>query len=76
MTTAVATPDAPNTPFFHTLPLWVLDAGSQKGVKGREIVGATVTAKTASLRVVHADGTDELVKVFRRNAFPGRSASE
>lgn len=59
-----------DAPYFHTLPLWVLDAAHQGGVKGRAITDANVTAKQAVLTV---DGQDKPVKVFRRHAFPGRT---
>jgi hypothetical protein len=59
-----------DAPFFHTLPLWVLDAATLADVNNAAITDANVTAKQAVLTV---DGQDKPVKVFRRHAFPGRT---
>lgn len=74
MTTLAPAADAPETPFFHTVPLWVLDAAEQKGVKGVQMFACTTTAKTASVMYADADHNTHTVKLFRRNAFPGRAA--
>lgn len=69
MTTLVAVPSPSEAPFFHTLPLWVVDAAHGADVKGYQISDAKVTAKQAVLTLVN----DTTVKVFRRHAFPGRT---
>jgi hypothetical protein len=75
MTTLAAAPAPSDVPFFHTVPLWVLDAAAQKGVKGADMFACTTTAKTASVMYRDANHDTHTVKVFRRNAFPGRGAA-
>jgi hypothetical protein len=73
MLTASTHAETSEAPFFHVLPLWVLDAAHQAGIPYRYITAADVKPKTANITVTppHADGNT--VKVWRRNAFPGRS---
>jgi hypothetical protein len=57
--------------FYRSLPVWVNDAAGRAGVSLSDITEAKVTAKQAVLTV---SGEEKPVKVFRRHAFPGRSA--
>ena len=57
------------TTFLGSAPLWALDAAFQAGVVARDVTEAKITEKQAILTV---HGQDKPVKVFRRNAFPGR----
>lgn len=74
MTTLVATPDVPSEPLYRTVPLWVLDVLNAKGFLGVNLVSAKVMPKSADLVVSTPDG-DHKVKVYKRDAFPGRSAA-
>ena len=57
------------TTFLGSAPLWALDAAFQAGIRAADVTEAKITAKQAVLTV---RGEDKPVKVFRRNAFPGR----
>lgn len=57
------------TTFKGSAPLWALECAHQAGIKYADVVEAKITAKQAVLTV---RGQDKPVKVFRRNAFPGR----
>ena len=59
------------TTFLGSAPLWALDATFQAGLRARDVTEAKITAKQAVLTL--ADGTTH--KVYKRNAFPGRSAA-
>ncbi len=59
------------TTFLGSAPLWALDAAHRAGIHAGDVTESKVTEKQAVLTV---HGQDKPVKVFRRNAFPGRSA--
>lgn len=63
--------DIDPTTFKGSAPLWALDCATQAGIRYEDVTEAKITAKQAVLTV---RGQDKPVKVFRRNAFPGRSA--
>ena len=52
-----------------TLPLWVVDAARRDGPDVASLTDARTTAKQSVLTL--PDGST--VKVYKRNAFPGRS---
>lgn len=58
------------TTFLGSAPLWALDATFRAGVVARDVTEAKITEKQAVLTL--PDGTT--VKVYKRHAFPGRSA--
>lgn len=53
-----------------TLPLWVVDVARRDGHDVASLTEAKTTAKQSVLTL--ADGSE--VKVYKRNAFPGRVA--
>lgn len=55
-----------NVPFWHTWPLWVLDAAVQAGVSRSAVSDLKVMPKTAEAALF--DGS--VVKLRRRDAFP------
>lgn len=57
------------TTFKGSAPIWVLECAHQKGIKYADVTEAKITERQAILTVF---GQDKPVKVFRRNAFPGR----
>jgi hypothetical protein len=59
------------TTFKGSAPIWALQAAHDAGIAYADVTEAKITAKQAVLTVA---GQDKPVKVFRRNAFPGRSA--
>jgi hypothetical protein len=59
------------TTFKGSAPIWALQAAYDAGIMYADVIEAKITAKQAVLTVF---GRDEPVKVFRRNAFPGRQA--
>lgn len=73
MTTLTAAPDASSEPLYRTVPLWVLDVLNAKGFRGVDLTAAKIMPKSADLTVNTPEGA-HVVKVFRRDAFPGRSA--
>lgn len=72
MTTLTTAPDASSEPLYRTVPLWVLDVLNAKGFLGVNLTSAKIMPKSADLVVSTPDG-DHKVKVYRRDAFPGRS---
>jgi len=60
------------TTFKGSAPLWALQCAHDKGIAYADVIEAKITAKQAILTV---RGLDEPVKVFRRNAFPGRGVA-
>lgn len=59
------------TTFLGSAPVWALEAAFKAGVRAADVTEAKITEKQAILTVF---GQDKPVKVFRRNAFPGRAA--
>lgn len=59
------------TTFLGSAPIWALEAAYKAGIHAARVTEAKITEKQAILTV---DGADKPVKVFRRNAFPGRVA--
>jgi hypothetical protein len=59
------------TTFKGSAPIWALDAAHRAGITYADVTEAKITAKQAVLTV---RGEDKPVKIFRRHAFPGRSA--
>jgi hypothetical protein len=59
------------TTFKGSAPIWALECATQKGIAYADVIEAKITEKQAILTV---RGEDKPVKVFRRHAFPGRSA--
>jgi hypothetical protein len=49
--------------------VWALEAAFKAGVHAGDVIEAKITEKQAILTVF---GQEKPVKVFRRNAFPGR----
>lgn len=60
------------TTFKGSAPLWALECAHREGIAYADVTEAKITAKQAILTV---RGLDKPVKVFRRNAFPGRGAA-
>ena len=60
------------TTFKGSAPLWALQAAHDKGIASADVTEAKITAKQA---VLTGFGQDKPVKVFRRNAFPGRGVA-
>jgi hypothetical protein len=58
------------TTFKGSAPVWALQCAHDAGIAYADVIEAKITAKQAVLTVF---GQDKPVKVFRRNAFPGRS---
>jgi len=58
------------TTFKGSAPVWALQAAHDAGIAYADVIDAKITAKQAVLTV---RGEDKPVKIFRRNAFPGRS---
>jgi len=58
------------TTFLGSAPLWALDAAHRAGISASAVTEAKITEKQAVLTI---HGQDKPVKVYRRNAFPGRS---
>lgn len=63
--------DIDATTFKGSAPIWVLEATHKAGIKFADVADAKITEKQAILVVF---GAPKPVKVFRRHAFPGRSA--
>lgn len=63
--------DNADAPFFHTFPLWVLDALEQRNLKAAHVTEIKTMAKTADVTLALPDG-NVLIKVRRSDAFPGR----
>lgn len=61
-------------PFFHTFPLWVIDALAQKGFRAGEATSIKVMAKTAEVEFPSAvsDTGAATLKIRKADAFPGR----
>jgi hypothetical protein len=57
------------TTFKGSAPVWALQCAHNAGIAYADVLEAKITAKQAVLTVV---GQDQPVKLFRRNAFPGR----
>lgn len=57
------------TTFKGSAPIWALEAAHKAGIQYADVTEAKITEKQAVLTV---HGQDKPVKVFRRNAFPGR----
>lgn len=60
------------TTFKGSAPIWVLQCAADAGIAYADVTEAKITAKQAILTV---HGQDKPVKVFRRNAFPGRQSA-
>ena len=60
------------TTFKGSAPLWALQAAHDTGIAYADVTEAKITEKQAVLTV---RGEDKPVKVFRRNAFPGRGVA-
>lgn len=63
--------DIDATTFKGSAPIWALQCAHDAGIAYADVTEAKITAKQAVLTV---RGQDKPVKVFRRNAFPGRNA--
>jgi hypothetical protein len=74
-----------DAPFFHTFPLWVVDALAQKGKKAADVRVIKVMPKTAEVSFVDTSDPSrqisasdanavQVLKLRRKDAFPGRSA--
>lgn len=65
-----------NAPFFHTFPVWVVDALHAKGLRAADAVSIKVMPKTAEVEFPSAasDTGAATLKVRRADAFSGRSA--
>ncbi len=63
-------------PFFHTFPLWVIDALAQKGVKAKDVTSIKVMPKTAEVEFPSAESETgaATLKIRKADAFPGRAA--
>jgi hypothetical protein len=59
------------TTFKGSAPIWALESTHKAGIRFADVLEAKITEKQAVLTV---RGEDKPVKVFRRHAFPGRSA--
>jgi len=68
--------DNPNVPpFFHTFPVWVIDALHAKGFRASDAVSIKVMPKTAEVEFPSAvsDTGAATLKIRRTDAFPDRS---
>lgn len=61
-----------SVPFWHTWPLWVLDAAVQAELSRSAVSDLKVMPRTAEAGLF--DGS--VVKLRRKDAFPGRGANE
>jgi len=59
------------TTFKGSAPIWALQLAHDAGIAYDDVTEAKITAKQAVLTV---RGQEKPVKVFRRNAFPGRAS--
>lgn len=69
-----------DAPFFHTFPVWVIQALHNKGIPAQRVTKIKVMPKTAEVEfttaheVVAVPNPDAVLKVRRADAFPGRAS--
>lgn len=62
-----------DVPFFHTFPLWVIEALHVKGIKAATATEIKVMPKTADVTVTTPEG-NHVVKVRRSDVFAPATA--